>query len=218
MRSPTKPAGHRPWVQTAVLVTALLFVVAAAATTAPEPNEEKPMTAIDDLLSEEPRTRDRAVDAVLGDRKSVIEQLVPLIDPANAEKYSDQTRCAAAYLLGELRAIEAVPVLSKALEDPPGPKLFSDISRYDAPVLGALVKIGRPAVPAMIKNVETSDDLILRKRSLDVLSHVLGGKRRLLELLVKLNDASTEREASRRIREAHSWAEAHYKEDKEPLY
>jgi HEAT repeat protein len=197
--------------------------VAATVTTAPQSDEEKTMIPIDDLLSEQPRTRDRAVDATLRDRKSVIEQLIPLIDPVNTKKYSDETRCAAAYLLGKLRAVEAVPVLSKALADPPGPKVFSDSSRYDAPVLAALAKIGRPAVPEMIKNVETSENQILRKKSLDVLNHVLGGKRRLLELLVKLNtrqlsEQPPDQEASRRIREARSWAEAHYKEDKEPLY
>ena len=223
MRSVIKPDGNQGWLWTGVLGTALLFVLAATATTAPQPDEEKTMIPIDDLLSQQPRTRDRAVDAILRDRKSVIEQLIPLIDPANAKKYSDETRSAAAYLLGKLRAVEAVPVLSQALADPPGPLFFGDISRYDSPVWTALVKIGRPAVPEMIKNLETSENKILRKRSMDVLNHVLGGKRRLLELLDKLNtrnlsEQPPDREAARRIREAHAWVEAHYKEDREPLY
>ena len=194
---------------------ALLF---ASITTVCEASEEQPMIAIGDLLSEHTRIRDQSVDAILRDRKSVIRGLIPLIDPANREKYSDETRCAAAYLLGELRAIEAVPVLSEALADPPGKKFGSDGSRYDVPVFSALVKIGRPAVPAMIKNVETSDDLKLRKNSLDVLNHVLGGKRRLLELLARLNARATDPDAARHIGEARSWCQSHYKEDEEPLY
>ena len=110
-------------------------------------DKERSMDQIETLLSRDSRTRDQAVDSILRDRSAVINELIPLIDPANSEKYSDETRCASAYLLGEFRAVEAVSVLSKALADEPGRKVGSDISRYDAPVWTALVKIGRPAVP-----------------------------------------------------------------------
>lgn len=219
MRSPIKPDGNRAWLRRGVLGMVLLLVMAAGATTAPQTDGKKTFVPIDRLLSKEMRTRDRAVDAILRDRKSVIEQLIPLIDPVNAKKYSDETRSAGAYLLGELRAVEAIPVLSRALANPPGRLFIDDLSRYDAPVFSALVKIGRPAVPAMIKNLETSDHKMVRIHSLDVLNHVLGGKRRLLELLVKLSDRSSDdRDVSRRLREARSRVEAHYKEDSEPLY
>lgn len=175
------------------------------------------MQLIANLQSRDARIRDHAVDAMLDERKSQVEALIPLIDPANADRYSDETRSAAAYLLGELRAIEAVPVLAKALADEPGPKIIFDLSRYDVPVFTALVKIGRPAVPAMIENIENSENAILQKNSLDVLIHVLGGKRRLLELLLKVHERAAD-PVDRRIAEARTWAEAHYKEDKEPLY
>ncbi len=175
------------------------------------------------LLSEDSRTRDQAVDSILQDRRDIVDKLIPLVDPANDMKYSDETRSAAAYLLGEFRASEAVPILSRALADEPGAKIISrisryDISRYDVPVWTALVKIGRPTVPAMIENIETSDNRILRKKSLDVLNHVLGGKRRLLELLSKLQKKATDKEKHRRITVAQQFAEVHFKEDKEPLY
>lgn len=223
MKQLTKPAGNQVWRRTVILGTALLFLLAAAATTDAQADEQKTMIPIEDLLSKQPRTRDRAVDAILRDREALIKQLIPLIDPANAQKYSDETRSAAAYLLGELRAVEAVPVLSQALADPPGPLIRTDISRYDSPVFTALVNIGRPAVPEMIKNIETTENKILRKRSMDVLNHVLGGKRRLLELLLKVNERNLnkqppDREAALRIRQTHAYAEAHYKVEKEPLY
>ena len=141
----------------------------------------------------------------------------PLIDPANSEEYSDETRCASAYLLGEFRAVEAVSVLSKALADEPG-RDITDISRYDVPVGTALVKIGRPAVPAMIGNIETSDNEILRKRSLNVLCHILGGKRRVLELLSKLQGRTKDQTIIQRIQAAIQHAQTHFKEDEEPLY
>jgi hypothetical protein len=62
------------------------------------------------------------------------------------------------------------------------------LSRYDSPIFTALVKIGRPAVPAMIANIKNTDEKLLRKNSMDLLLHVLGGKRRLLEVQAELND------------------------------
>jgi HEAT repeat protein len=196
----------------------LLLVMAAGATTAPQADEKKAVVPIDRLLSKKLLTRNRAVNAILRDRQSVIEQLIPLIDPANAEKYPDETRVVAAYLLGELRAVEAVPVLSQVIADPPGPRYVIDGSRYDYPVTTALVKIGRPAVPAMIKNLETSDDRAVRGISLGVLSQILGGKRGLLALLTKLIEQSDDKDVTRRLRAARTKVEVHYKEDSEPLY
>ena len=66
------------------------------------------MAAFNDLKSQDPSTRDRGVDAVLTDRKSVIQRLIPIVDPANVKEHTDETRSAAAYLLGELRAVESV--------------------------------------------------------------------------------------------------------------
>lgn len=144
--------------------------------------------------------------------------MIPLIDPINAKKYNDQTRCAAAYLLGMLRATEAVSVLSRALTNEPGRIVAFDISRYDAPVWTALVRIGRPTVPAMIKNIETSDNKIFRKKSIDVLCHVLGGKRRVLELLTKLKARAEDWLIIEHIEAAIQHTQAHFKEDREPLY
>jgi len=197
---------------------AAAVVTAVAAATNSKAGEQEVSTQIERLRSEEPRTRDTTVDAILQDHSATVEQLIPLIDPANAKEYSDETRCAAAYLLGKLRAVEAIPVLSRALADEPGRKMRHGISRYDAPVWSALVRIGRPAVPTMIENIETSDHRMLRIRSLGVLNHVLGGKRRLLELLAKLEKRTDDKETRRRLQECITRVREHYKETKEPLY
>lgn len=203
-----------------ILALAVAALLGAAADAPPqEAHEETMRERIKGLQSKDARARDRAVDAVLEDHKRMVKALIPLIDPANADRYSDETRCAAAYLLGQLRAVEAVPVLSKALADPPGPWLITDSSRFDAPVWHALVRIGRPAVPAMIRNIETSDHRMLRIRSLGVLNHVLGGKRRLLELLDRLKKrAGDDKQKAARIEKAAERVRSHYKEDEEPLY
>jgi len=218
MKSPVHRVWQRACRQTTAAVTAGIIVLAAAAAPNSGPKQEGTVSNIGNLSSKEPRTRDAAVDAILEDELTTVKKLIRLIDPANAAQYSDETRCAAAYVLGRLRAVQAIPVLSRALADEPGRKMRSRISRYDAPVWNALVKIGRPAVPAMIANLETSDHRALRLKSLDVLNHVLGGKRRLLELLAKLEKRAEDKEIRRRIGECITWSREHYKEDEEPLY
>ncbi len=199
-----------------ICITLFLFLPAMKGNKQSE--EKEPMGQINGLLSQDSRILDQAVDSILQDRRSIINKLIPLIDPDNTKKYSGQTRCAAAYLLGMLRATEAVPVLSRALENEPGRRYISDISRYDSPVWTALVRIGRPAVPAMIENIETSDNRILREKSIDVLYHVLGGKRRVLELLTKLKARAEDRLIIEHIEAAIQYTKEHFKEDKEPLY
>jgi len=199
-----------------ICITFFLFLPAMKGNKRSE--EKEPMGQINGLLSQDSRILDQAVDSILQDRRSIVNKLIPLIDPANTKKYSDQTRCAAAYLLGMLRATEAVPVLSQALANEPGRKYISDISRYDVPVWTALVRIGRPAVPAMIENIETSDNRILRIKSIDVLNHVLGGKRRVLELLTRLKARAENPLIIEHIETAIQYTKEHFKEDKEPLY
>jgi hypothetical protein len=223
------PINIRPrnrWFAAAALATSCLISVAYALTSGVEGDKEQSVIPFDDLLAQDEQTRDRAVDKILEDRKSVIDRLIPIIDPANTARYRDETRCAAAYLLGEMRAVEAVPVLCKALADPPGRMDSTDISRYyDAPVLVALVKLGRPAFPALIEIIETSDVPKARRNSMDVLLHVLGGKTRLLEVLGKLHERAVNENRppiiARRLAEAKKWAEGHYQYppgSEEPLY
>ena len=71
-----------------------------------------------------------------------MKYLISLFDPANSNQYNGGTRCMAAFLLGKFRAVEAVPVLSQALVDEPGPKVTLRIDGYAAPVWTALVRIG----------------------------------------------------------------------------
>lgn len=202
-----------------IVLTVTILLLGLAGGSSSNEQEERVMEHIKKILSKDVRTRNQGVDEILQDRKITIEKLIPLIDPTNATKYSDETRCAAAFVLGELRAIEAVPVLSMALANEPGPKIKDDISRFDVPVCTALVKIGRPSIPAMIENIETSDNEILLNKSMDVLNHVLGGKRRLLELLGNLEVRAAKNELkAQRIKKAAKWAQDHYQESEEPLY
>jgi len=83
----------------------------------------------------------------------------------------------------------------------------------------ALVEIGQPAVPAMIKNITTSDDERLRQRSLDVLVRVLGGKDNLIGLLNRLMEQKERSKEERdRLAKAVERARSHYVEPDKPLF
>lgn len=197
---------------------AALFLLTGVVAVAGGRRQEEVRTTVNDLLTVDEKSRDHIVDELLQPRKILIEELIPIVDPANRDKYSDETKSAAGYALGELRAVEAVPRLAEALKYEPEKRWLTRISRYDSPYVVALIKIGRPAVPAMIANIEQSDDHTIRARSLGVLNLVVGGKRRLLELLRKVGGRATDPEARERIQRAAVWAEERFVEDEEPLY
>ena len=182
---------------------------------------------IANLDSKNARTRDEAVLTILEDRKKTVTELVKILSQSNGKEHSDGTRAVAAFLLGEMRSKEAVPALSKAFKNPPkapgfmreSPRSGYALNPYDEPIFTALVRIGRPVVPAMITNIEKTDNNVLRQGSLDVLSHVLGGKKHLLELLGKLQARAKDDAVVRRIKAATEHVREHYKETGEgPLY
>jgi HEAT repeat protein len=104
---------------------------------------------------------------------------------------SNDQKCAAAFYLGEMRASEAVDDLANniALHMSPGPT-YGGMIGPSIPV--ALVKIGTPAVPALIKNLQESDDGYVRKSSLTVLYAIEGDKDVVQLRLQKALDAQSD--------------------------
>ena len=98
---------------------------------------------------------------------------------------SDDVKGYAAYYLGILYTPEAVftsevvdtLASQMTLNLPRGGHLSIDESQWRMwPVVGALVNIGTPSIPAMIRNVSTSDDAEVVKLSLQVLCRIDGDK------------------------------------------
>jgi len=174
--------------------------------------EKAAETEMDKLCSTDARVRDEGVAAVLAGRKATIARLIALFDPDRTPPQSPETRAVAAYLLGEYRAVEAVPVLARSFALDAGPRFDFSGSRYGAPVWTALVKIGPPAAPAMIDNLRDSDDPAVRHYSLDVLLRVLGGKRHLVEALEKAKADTTDPAKAARAEQACKRAREYYKD------
>jgi hypothetical protein len=92
---------------------------------------------------------------------------------------SDLGQCAAAYYLGEIRDPSATGVLAEKI----GLRLhwekyptynFPDVPDY--PAMDALIKIGNPSIPAVIRNLAENDDAKVRELSLQVLTRIDGDK------------------------------------------
>jgi len=206
------------------VITAFVVVSLALAYSCVSGQEEVKVKSEKDIIREitsnQEKEREGAVRFILDRRKELIKSLIPIIDPVNSKNYKDESRAVAAYVLGEIRAVEAVPVLSTALADEP----FSDvvfrkgINPYYASVVNALVKIGRPSVPAMIENLKTTDNKKVMSDSVMILSQVLGGKQRVLTLVGKLIKNESDQTAKLRLKKVNSWIEENVKEDQPPQY
>jgi HEAT repeat protein len=94
-------------------------------------------------------------------------------------KSSNKTRRFSAFCLGEMRATKAVDALAAqiTLELPGFGPPQGSLSEIEAewnmlPSVEALVAIGSPSIPAMIRNLAESDDATVRKLSAHVLCRI----------------------------------------------
>ncbi len=99
-----------------------------------------------------------------------------LISQLRDESNPKEVTISIAFLLGLHRMGQAVQDLSKHIALTNRPLLDDDrrplIGEY--PVVDALIRIGGPAIPEMIKNIETSDDEKVRELSAKVIRYVDG--------------------------------------------
>ena len=88
---------------------------------------------------------------------------------------SNDTKCAAAYILGRERLAEGVPVLVANMLLHAPIQLDSKLPLWgEYPAVQALANIGTPAVGPMLQNLRSSDDAKTRELSLRVLRVVEG--------------------------------------------
>ena len=100
-------------------------------------------------------------------RSQVVETLVRLLEDPGSKEESDPAYrwTAAVRVLGELKATEAINVLVQNLNETGE----SALSRGYRPVVGALRKIGKPAVPRLIEAL-SSDQATIRSEATSALA------------------------------------------------
>ena len=108
----------------------------------------------------------------LDQRQQFISTLLNIFRDSRA---TDDQQCVVACYLGECHAAEAADVLAANItKDLATPRMYFGGPIPSIP--GALVQIGAPCIPSLLKNMQESDDANVQKLSLMVLYTIEGDK------------------------------------------
>ncbi|MFO7956922.1 MAG: hypothetical protein R6X33_07455 [Candidatus Brocadiia bacterium] len=166
---------------------------------------------VDKLRAERAAERRQAEQDLLARRRETVAGLVELLRDRDVLANRRGTAQSAIYLLGEMRAVEAVPALvdivaypeggfgpegHRLFEVPPAPRLWWREPPERGPA-SALNKIGHPCLPAVVEKLGQTGSLTEMKACLNVLYRLLGRERALEELQTALDAAETEDERAR---------------------
>lgn len=140
------------------------------------------------LVSLGNKERMKLLEQLSQERVNVLAALVSQLDSANPK----EVNISIAFLLGVNRMEQAASHLSRLIT------LEADIVEHSReplwgryPVVEALIRIGNPAIPEMIKNIEVSDDEKVRELSTRVIRYIDGpeiAKVRLEKAMKKQSD------------------------------
>lgn len=158
----------------AVLVTTL--IVSMAVVLGAGRVKESSINYLSGMTSENYVDREQAARAILQSRRETIRELEEIVRTFISDEGRKGTVKTAVVLLGKLRSVESVPLLAENLT------LYvfykdrkSTQSPEDAfPCVGALIEIGKPAIPEMLRNIQTSNDKKVRELSTRVIRYVEG--------------------------------------------
>jgi len=152
----------------------LVAVLALGAAVAP--------SVISKLQSEQREEREKAREEILESRRLLIDKLIELAGEDRpgldeAPNVWRDSKHLSILLLGELRATEAIEVLFENLTygNPLNvTKWYPPPPWENYPALGALIKIGMPALPGALELLKTSEDERERENCYWLIRQVLG--------------------------------------------
>ncbi|MGH7990555.1 MAG: hypothetical protein ACREDS_10255, partial [Limisphaerales bacterium] len=152
---------------------------------------------------------DKAAYSLSADRRRLGSELLDILSDA---KSSNLKQCATAYYLGEMSITNATSELADKITLQLNASSMRDILNMDEllpklpnmehPAMDALVKIGNPSIPAVIRNLAESDDAQVRKLSLQVLYRIDGDKDITQLRLQKALKAETDSQKQARLQAA----------------
>jgi hypothetical protein len=130
--------------------------------TLPKPEEVKDISAVERLMSKDGQEIAAARDELLASRKMLIAQLIDIVDDEEDRAHNKASVETAMYILGEMRALEAIDVLVDHLGFPftenggitvmHGGMMFQRLEDAGRmyPGVDALIKIGEPCLDAVL--------------------------------------------------------------------
>jgi len=118
--------------------------------------------------------RYQATEFLEKERQETIKNLILIL----SGNFSPDVKDFSAKLLGDYRASEAVDILVQNFELDLRPRSILGLlaDDYIQPATWALIKIGNPSIPAVIRNLEETDNARIRGLSLKVLYQIDGDK------------------------------------------
>ena len=166
--------------------------------------DDEVVTALDSFNSDKTVNIDwqRLVRNAFAHRQKIIQELLNIFNNPQSDLYA---KCVAANYLGEMRASEAADSLAPRITIR-GP--FENEGFHFAPgggslsIMQALIKIGTPSIPAVMRNLAESDDEQGRMRSVAVLSEIEGDKDVVQLQLQKAIDAQSDATKKARLQSA----------------
>ena len=136
-----------------------------------KPNMDQQLQVISRLASLGNDERMRLLEQLSKDRSDLQAELISQLNGANP----NEVNISVAYLLGLNRMEQSVRHLSRLITLEVDVRNHSREPMWDRyPVVEALIRIGSPAIPEMIKNIETSDDQKVRELSAKVIRYIDG--------------------------------------------
>jgi len=169
----------------------LLPLLAVAAAAGMSPADKAVTEPVRSLLSSDPGLVAQARSELLSARKAQVAGLIEIVEDKNWHGYEQATVQAAIQILGEWRAVEAIDALVgiigypevRAVGRPPSrgyvsaatgwPKLLWEETSESSPA-EALVKIGEPCLPSILRKISQTDNYTELKQSLKVLYFLRG--------------------------------------------
>lgn len=134
-------------------------------------------TPIDAIISTNRDTRLRAATELDDQRRQLVKKLIVILNSTNA----DSVKLEAVVVLGEYRAVEAIPILVQHFEwDDAAPRVgfnslwIEERDELGYPVDNALVNIGMPAIPALLDKIMETDDVKIAGKCVTICQYIEG--------------------------------------------
>lgn len=112
------------------------------------------------LTSSDKKERDAACNSLLQERATVVNELIAIVKDKDTDKAFNGPLHYAIALLGKMRAVEAIPVLTEKLYYIPTGYDTDESNEYQEWYVAApaLIQIGEPAIPSMMEIIRKDTD------------------------------------------------------------
>lgn len=160
---------------------------------------ESEMKPVDLIKADEPEKRIQGMKTLRQARQDIIQTLIPILDGQFSAEVKEDT----AKVLGEYRAVEAVDALVRNIELDIRMRFIKGWLKEEDihPISHALVKIGTPAVPAVLMKITQTDNQALLKRCAQICLEIEG--RDIAEIVIKKHsDKQTDADAKQKLNQA----------------